>query len=115
MSAAACCTHAALCAQINTQLGASRPCGLGLLVVGVDDTGPCLYETCPSGDFWQCKAMAFGARSQAAKTYLERELDVLMAASADALIKHALLALQVWLLVFVCHLRCVGVMCLWCL
>lgn len=38
--------------------------------------------------------MAMGARSQAAKTYLERKLDEFAGASQDALISHALLALQ---------------------
>jgi hypothetical protein len=39
--------------------------------------------------------MAMGARSQAAKTYLERQLEEFPAAHVDTLIKHALLALQV--------------------
>ena len=81
--------------QWCTQFGSSRPYGLGLLVVGTDANGPCLYETCPSGQYWQCRAMAMGARSQAAKTYLERNLDGLADAGQDELVKHVLLALQV--------------------
>lgn len=81
--------------QQRTHYAAGRPYGLGLLVVGHDVTGPCLFETCPSGQFWQCKAMALGARSQAAKTYLERKLDEFPGASVDDLVLHALLALQV--------------------
>lgn len=88
-------SHSAAALQHCTLYGRSRPYGLGLLVVGVDTNGPCLYETCPSGQFWQCRAMAMGARSQAAKTYLERNLDSLAGASQDELIKHVLLALQV--------------------
>jgi 20S proteasome alpha/beta subunit len=80
--------------QFCTQLASHRPYGLGLLVVGIDANGPCLYETSPSGEFWQCKAMALGARSQAAKTYLERKLDDFGGASMDDLVKHVLLALQ---------------------
>ena len=81
--------------QQNTHFASGRPYGLGLLVVGHDITGPCLFETCPSGQFWQCKAMALGARSQAAKTYLERKLDEFPGAGVDELVLHALLALQV--------------------
>jgi hypothetical protein len=39
--------------------------------------------------------MAMGARSQAAKTYLERQLEEFPGAGVDSLVKHALLALQV--------------------
>lgn len=68
---------------------------MGLLVVGLDSSGPQLYETCPSGQFYKYKAMAIGARSQAAKTYLERKLDEFPNNSKDELIMHALSALQV--------------------
>lgn len=34
-------------------------------------SGPHLFETQPSGNYFEYKAMAIGARSQAAKTYLE--------------------------------------------
>ena len=87
--------HRAPAAQVCTQRGGYRPYGLGLLVAGADATGPHLFETCPSGQFWECKAMAMGARSQAAKTYLERKLDEFAGAGQDALISHALAALQV--------------------
>ena len=32
------------------------------------------YQTCPSSNYYSCKAMAIGARYQSAKTYLERGL-----------------------------------------
>ncbi len=38
-------------------------------------SGTHLYQTCPSGDFWEYKAMAIGARSQSAKTYLEKNFE----------------------------------------
>ena len=81
--------------QDCTMSYARRPFGLGLLVVGYDVNGPCLYETCPTGEYWQCQAMALGARSQAAKTYLERHLEVFPEASLDELIKRVLAALHV--------------------
>ena len=37
--------------------------------------GPHLYQTCPSSNYYDCKAMAIGARSQSARTYLEKHLD----------------------------------------
>ena len=40
-----------------------------------DQLGPCLYETCPSGQFYNYKAMAIGARAQSAKTYLEKNFE----------------------------------------
>ena len=39
------------------------------------DKGPHIYQTCPSANFFDCKAMAIGARSQSARTYLEKHLD----------------------------------------
>jgi 20S proteasome subunit alpha 6 len=78
-----------------TQRSWMRPYGVGLLVIGVDAAGPHLYQTCPSGQFWKYKAMAIGARSQAARTYLERKYEELPTASKDDLMLHALFALQV--------------------
>ena len=37
---------------------------------------PHIYQTCPSANVYDCKAMAIGARSQSARTYLEKFLDV---------------------------------------
>jgi len=86
--------------QKNTQRSGRRPYGVGMLVAGFDDTGAHLFETCPSGNYFDYKAIAIGARSQSAKTYLERLFDdekktnQLDSASLEELIKHALLALQ---------------------
>ena len=51
-------------AQVCTQRSWKRPFGVGLLVGGVDSTGPRLYYNCPSGNVYEYKAMAMGARSQ---------------------------------------------------
>jgi len=64
------------------------------LVIGYDQTGAHLYETSPSGNYYDYKAMAIGARSQSAKTYLEKNFDSFENASLDELIKHSLLALR---------------------
>jgi len=80
--------------QRNTQRYGSRPYGVGLLVIGFDQTGAHLYETCPSGNYFDYKAMAIGARSQAAKTYLERKFGDFENASLETLIREGLTALE---------------------
>jgi len=80
--------------QIPTQRYGRRPFGVGLLVAGYDDLGPHLYQTCPSANYYECKSMAIGARSQSARTYLEKNLTAFPDASLDELIKHALRALR---------------------
>ncbi|KAG1461913.1 hypothetical protein G6F56_005624 [Rhizopus delemar] len=59
-------------AQVNTQQYGRRPYGVGLLVIGHDETGPHLFECSPSGTSFEYHAMSIGARSQSAKTYLEK-------------------------------------------
>lgn len=81
-------------AQTSTQVYAKRPYGVGLLVAGVDDTGPHLFEFQPSGMTQEMLACAIGARSQMARTYLERNLDAFAQASRADLISHALKALK---------------------
>lgn len=71
-----------------------RPYGVGLLVAGHDETGPHLFQTCPSGNFYEYVAMAIGGRSQASKTYLEKHFEEFESASLEELIKHALQALK---------------------
>lgn len=81
-------------AQMNTQLYGKRPYGVGLLVTGVDDAGAHLYEFQPSGIVLEMLACAIGARSQMARTYLERNLDKFESCGRDELIDHGLKALK---------------------
>lgn len=81
-------------AQTSTQHYGKRPYGVGLLVAGVDDLGPHLFEFSPSGMTQEMLACAIGARSQMARTYLERHMDDFADCSRDELIKHGLLALK---------------------
>jgi len=81
-------------AQTNTQHYGKRPYGVGLLVAGVDELGPHLFEFSPSGMTQEMLACAIGARSQMARTYLERHLDKFADCNREELIKHALLALK---------------------
>ena len=53
-----------------------------------------MYQTDPSGNFFDYKAIAIGARSQSAKTYLEKNFQSFDSASLEDLIKHALTALK---------------------
>ena len=73
---------------------AKRPFGVGLLVVGCDETGPHLFQTCPTGNIQEYFGMAIGARSQSAKTYLEKHFESFPDMSEGDLVKHALKALD---------------------
>lgn len=81
-------------AQENTQSAGGRPYGVGLLVAGYDETGTHLYEFLPSGSVLEYIGAAIGARSQAAKSYLERNFQEFEDASKEKLIEHALIALR---------------------
>ncbi|KAF1742098.1 hypothetical protein MXB_2751 [Myxobolus squamalis] len=47
-----------------------RPFGIGLLLGACDDSGPHLYQLCPSANYFDCIAMAIGARCQLSKISL---------------------------------------------
>ncbi|KAL4399403.1 Proteasome subunit alpha type-6 [Malassezia pachydermatis] len=81
-------------AQLNTMQYGKRPYGVGFLVIGTDDTGPHLYEFNPTGNCFEYVAMSLGARSQSAKTYLERHMDEFVDADLDQLIIHGIRALR---------------------
>jgi len=80
--------------QVCTQRYDKRPYGVGLLVAGYDDQGPHIFQTCPSANYYDCRAMAIGARSQSARTYLEKMLDTFKDCELEELIKHGLRALR---------------------
>lgn len=81
-------------AQVNTQEYGRRPYGVGFLVIGEDQTGPHLYEFSPSGNSYEYYAMSIGARSQSAKTYLEKHYEEFAESSLEQLIIHGLHALR---------------------
>jgi len=80
--------------QRKTQDSSRRPFGVGLLVAGVDEKGPHLFETCPSGNHFEYYAMAIGGRSTSAKTYLEKNFESFPDADVSALCKHAMEAMN---------------------
>lgn len=82
-------------AQKNTQSYGGKPYGVGLLIIGYDNSGPHLLEFQPSGNTLEVYGSAIGARSQGAKTYLERVLDDYLAITdATELIKSGVEALR---------------------
>ncbi|XP_012269932.1 proteasome subunit alpha type-1 [Athalia rosae] len=80
--------------QTCTQRYDRRPYGVGLLVAGYDDQGPHIFQTCPSANYYNCKAMALGSRSQSARTYLEKHLSEFLSCDLDEIVKHGLRALR---------------------
>ncbi|XP_046430135.1 proteasome subunit alpha type-1 [Neodiprion pinetum] len=80
--------------QTCTQRYDRRPYGVGLLVAGYDDQGPHIFQTCPSANYFNCKAMALGSRSQSARTYLEKHLNEFPSCDLDEIVKHGLRALR---------------------
>jgi len=63
-------------------------------VIGQDQSGPHLYEFSPSGNSYEYYAMSIGARSQSAKTYLEKHYESFADSSLEDLIRHGLHALR---------------------
>ncbi|MHA1652683.1 MAG: archaeal proteasome endopeptidase complex subunit alpha [Candidatus Thorarchaeota archaeon] len=59
--------------QVYTQFGGVRPFGVSLLVGGIDDQGPQLYTTDPSGSFWGWKATAIGKESDAVRDFFNEK------------------------------------------
>ncbi|MCK5459119.1 MAG: proteasome subunit alpha, partial [Thermoplasmatales archaeon] len=57
--------------QAYTQYGGVRPFGVVLLMAGVDETGPCLFATDPSGAFMEYKAGSEGTGRNKAMEYFE--------------------------------------------
>ncbi len=57
--------------QVFTQNAGVRPFGVSFLIAGVDDNGPSLYLTDPSGAMWSYYAFAIGSGATEARAYLE--------------------------------------------
>jgi proteasome alpha subunit len=61
--------------QQYTQVGGARPFGVALLIGGVEDGQPRLYETDPSGTPYEWKAVSIGANRGDLQDYLEENYD----------------------------------------
>jgi proteasome alpha subunit len=59
--------------QMYTQYGGARPFGVALIFAGVDEEGPQLYTSDPSGSFWGWKATAIGKNADEVKDFFKGE------------------------------------------
>ncbi len=59
--------------QICTQSAGLRPFGVSILAAGIDRSGPSLYETDPTGIFFQFKATAIGEGETEVQEILDKE------------------------------------------
>ncbi len=61
--------------QQYTQVGGARPFGVALIIAGIADGEPKLYETDPSGTPYEWKALAVGADRGDIREYLEENYE----------------------------------------
>jgi proteasome alpha subunit len=61
--------------QQYTQVGGARPFGVALIIAGIADGEPKLYETDPSGTPYEWKALAVGSDRADIREYLEENYD----------------------------------------
>ncbi len=61
--------------QQYTQVGGARPFGVALIIGGIEDGQPRLYETDPSGTPYEWQALAVGADRGEIEDYLEEHYD----------------------------------------
>ncbi len=61
--------------QQYTQVGGARPFGVALIIAGIANGVPKLYETDPSGTPYEWKALAVGADRNDIRDYLEENYD----------------------------------------
>ncbi|KAJ2452983.1 Proteasome subunit alpha type-2 [Coemansia sp. RSA 2336] len=61
--------------QEFTQSGGVRPFGVSLLLAGIDERGPNLYQVDPSGSYFPWKATAIGKNMINSKTFLEKRFN----------------------------------------
>lgn len=81
-------------AQVKTAHPSKRPFGVGLLVGAIDEAGTHVFESCPSGNFYEYHANAIGDRNQSAKTYLEKNFESFAPLGRDEMIRHGIAALK---------------------
>lgn len=80
--------------QVKTAHPNKRPFGVGMLVGAFDESGTHLFETCPSGNYFEYQSMAIGDRCQSAKTYLEKNFEGFKNLGATDLISHGVKAIM---------------------
>ncbi len=55
----------------NRQRAMARPYGVSLLIAGIDENGPSLYQTDPSGHYMEWSARAIGPATEGAQSLLK--------------------------------------------
>jgi len=68
--------------QQYTQIGGARPFGVALIIAGVENGEPRLFETDPSGTPYEWKALAIGADRGEIRDYLEARYEETMSLQA---------------------------------
>lgn len=86
------CRNTAQTVQEYTQSGGVRPFGISVLVAGVIDGTPKLFQIDPSGAYYEWKASAIGKNAENAKTFLEKRYNDTM--ELEDAIHNALLTLK---------------------
>jgi proteasome alpha subunit len=72
----------------STRHAGTRPFGVSLLFAGIDDNKTSLFETDPSGAFWECNAAVIGANKEAINKILEKKYtDNMTITDAEIVIK----------------------------
>ncbi|MCL9817601.1 archaeal proteasome endopeptidase complex subunit alpha [Natronocalculus amylovorans] len=61
--------------QQYTQIGGARPFGVALIIGGIEDGEPRIFETDPSGTPYEWKALSIGANRADIREYLEEQYD----------------------------------------
>jgi 20S proteasome subunit alpha 5 len=56
----------------------SRPFGVSLLIAGMDEKGPQLYQTDPSGTYLKWDARAIGSAAEGAQAYIQESYNPTM-------------------------------------
>jgi len=77
-----------------TQYSGVRPNGVALIIAGVDQKGESIYVTDPSGTFVQYAAVAIGAGSEEANSFLEKHYDPEMSLEDAAILAIAVINLK---------------------
>ncbi len=62
--------------QQYTQQAGVRPFGVALMLAGVDESGPELFTTFPSGSYWNWKASTIGRGADTAREYFEKNYNL---------------------------------------
>ena len=72
------CRNTAQLVQEYTQSGGVRPFGISVLVAGMNDGKPMLYQIDPSGTYYEWKAASIGKNAENAKIFLEKRYNANM-------------------------------------